>query len=98
MTAEERNLEAFQWWNRFRDECERLRYASQNLIIDLIHERTRRRYAALTIYDATEAEHRRIVSDMKGNDEELAAADTARNHARAEWHARHGHLWPPLRA
>lgn len=98
MTRGEQDDEAFAWWDRFPEECERLRYTSQNLILDLVHDRTRHRYAALTAYDEIEAKHRRVLFDMKSNDAELAAADADQMSAMAEWHARYDHLWPELGA
>jgi hypothetical protein len=89
MTDNERSSEAFEWWNRFPEECERLRYTSQNLVLDLVQDRARRRYAALTAYDEIEAKHRRVLFDA-----ELAAADADLKSAMAEWHARYDHLWP----
>lgn len=97
MTDNERSSEAFEWWNCFPEECERLRYRSQNLILDLVHDRTRRRYAALTAYDEIEAKHRHVLFEAE-LDAELAAADADRKSATVEWHARYDHLWPELSA
>jgi hypothetical protein len=78
---------------RSSEECERRRYSSQNLILDLVHDRTRCRYAALTAYDEIEAKHRHVLFEA-----ELAAADADQKSAMVEWHARYDHLWPELSA
>lgn len=94
MTDDEREYEAFEWWDRHPDECERLRYTSANLILDLVLDRTRRRHSALAELDAINAAHRRVVFNMQSSDAELDAAEAEHESALAAWHLRYDSLWP----
>jgi hypothetical protein len=97
-TPEQKEREAFYWWDDYPDECnseiDKDGGSNGDWILRLTLDRTRQRFAASAELQAIDLECCRVQCSANSTDEDCDAAEARRDAATAAWHAKYDRLWP----